>query len=181
MSQIDLTFYEHIILLLDAMSISLREKQCYVTYIKMFKKSVQCNNQCSLHFNTLWTYVSALIVKHAYLPTHCHQSVWNFCLFHCGVSVWLCPWSNAEIVFCILALEWKTIFQKPTFSTTECDLKSNAITVAMDLVIRFTPSEFGWCRATAWSIFLWLASATGRCFSPNSGWYRARWFLKLVV
>ena len=65
MSQIDMTFNEHRILLLQAMSISLREKQYTVAYIKW--KIFQCINQRSLHLNTLGTHVSALILKH-YLP-----------------------------------------------------------------------------------------------------------------
>ena len=48
-------------------------------YENLKKKRFQCNNQCSLHINTLWTYVSALILKHGYLPTRFHQSVQNFC------------------------------------------------------------------------------------------------------
>ena len=38
LSQIDMTFYEHRILLLQAMSISLTEKQYTVAYIKKFFK-----------------------------------------------------------------------------------------------------------------------------------------------
>ena len=81
-----MTFYEHRILLLQAMSMFLREKLYTVAYIKM-KESSQCNNQCSLHFNTLWTYVFALILKHGYLPSHFHQSVQNFC-FSFTVEDW---------------------------------------------------------------------------------------------
>ena len=101
--------------------------------------------------------------------------------FHRRASVWLCQWSNAKMVFCILALEWTPLPEKPTFSTTEYGLKSNAVKLAMDLVIRFFLSEFGWSCATACSIILWLASATDRCFSPNSGWHHTRWFQKFVV
>ena len=60
------------------------------------------------------------------------------------------------------------------FSTTEYGLKSNAIKLAMDLVIRFALSGFSWSCATACLIVLLLASATGHCFSP-------RCFLKLIV
>ena len=46
------------------------EKQYTVAYI-----DIKNSFQCSLYFNTLWTYVSALILKHGYLPTRFHQSV----------------------------------------------------------------------------------------------------------
>ena len=62
-----MTFYEHRILLLQAMSISLREKPYTVAYIKITKA-----------FNAIIS-VSALILKHGYLPTRFHQSVQNFC------------------------------------------------------------------------------------------------------
>ena len=118
-------------------------------YIIFFYKN-HFNAPCI--FNTLWTLVSKPSV--------------SVSLQNVGMDV---SWSHVEMVFCIL--EWvNTNVQKPTLSTTEYGLKSNAIKRAMDLVIRFTIL-----------IVLWLASTTGQCFSPNSGWYRARWFLKSLV
>ena len=109
-----------------------------VAYVEIKKKkSFQCNNQCSLHFNTLWTYVSALILKHGYLPTRFHQSVQNFCFSF-----------TVEMVFWNLALR---------FSTTEDSLKSNAIKLAIDLVIHFALSEIclKLCHAPVRSLSGW--------------------------
>ena len=60
-----MAFYEHRILLLQAMCISLREKQYTVAYIKIKKAFNAIINAACV--STL--YVSALILKHGCLPT----------------------------------------------------------------------------------------------------------------
>ena len=60
-----------------------------------------------------------------------------------------------------------TIVRKPTFSTDEYSLKSNAIKLEMDLVIRFALSEFD----------RHLAGTCNRSLLLS----QLRWFLKLVV
>ena len=136
--------------------------QC--TYMKT-KKSFQGNNQCSLHVNTCWAWVSALILTHgSYLLSSKCPNLQFPAERQCG-------WSHAGVVFCILDHHQKTnVLHDWIRSWIQCSK------TCLGLVISFALSGFSWSRDTVGSIF-----SGWSLLLSNAGWDHARWFLKWVV